>query len=91
MKTKTITIIAALAAISACAKSPEDIAAIPMQGQFNCAVERAELARLEQDQRSARNSDTWGVLLLGIPVSSLFGGDVETKLAVAKGRVAACK
>jgi hypothetical protein len=80
-----------IALTTACAKSPDKIQAIAIQGNFKCSEEKPTLAALEAPQRNARNGDTIGVILTGIPVSSLAGNDLETQVAVAKGRVAACK
>jgi hypothetical protein len=88
---KPIFAILIAAAMSACAKAPEDIAATPMQGSYNCEDEVPALAALEAEQRKARTADTIGVIFIGVPVSSLSGGDLEAQIAAAKGRVLACK
>lgn len=86
------------AVVSACAKQPENIAAVPMETanyeRMSCrslATEEAkitaELNSLSAAQKSAASSDALGVLLFGIPWSSLSGNDKEVLIAVAKGRV----
>jgi hypothetical protein len=86
------------AVVSACAKQPENIAAVPMDTasyeRMSCrslAAEEAkitaELNALSAAQKSAANSDALGVFLLGIPWSSMSGNDKEALIAVAKGRV----
>ena len=37
-------------------------------------------------QRQERGNDTMGVILLGLPVSTLSGGNVATQIADLKGR-----
>lgn len=85
----TTTLIAALA-MTACAKLPEDIQAVKMQGNFDCVAELSTLAELETAQRKVRGNDVIGVILLGVPVGSLAGNNLESEIAVSKGRVAAC-
>lgn len=88
---KMLLSIAGILIITGCAKRPEDIQPVAMSGNFDCQTERALLADLERQQRNARTGDTIGVLLVGIPVSSLSGSDLETQIAVAKGKVQACR
>jgi hypothetical protein len=52
-----------------------------------------EHARLEQAyavtakaQEDARTGDTWGVILLGLPTSTLSGGNVAAEVASLKGQ-----
>ena len=44
---------------------------------------------LTKSQNNAATGDTIGVFLLGLPVGSIFGADVEGELAQAKGEVMA--
>jgi hypothetical protein len=80
----------------ACAKSPESIAPSyisPMTyGQYQCDQLGAEAQRVEgalvqvsAQQRQARSNDTVGVIFLGLPVSSLSGGNVADQVARLKG------
>jgi hypothetical protein len=96
--TKVAAPILLCAVVSACAKQPENIAAVPMDTasyeRMSCrslAAEEAkitaELNALSAAQKSAANSDALGVFLLGIPWSSMSGNDKEALIAVAKGRV----
>jgi hypothetical protein len=48
-----------------------------------------DLANLSARQKSAASGDAWGVVLLGLPLSSMSGGDQEALIAVAKGKVQA--
>jgi hypothetical protein len=96
--TKVAAPILLCAVVSACAKQPENIAAVPMDTasyeRMSCrslAAEEAkitaELNALSAAQKSAANSDALGVFLLGLPLSSMSGNDKEALIAVAKGRV----
>ena len=87
-------------ALAGCAKRPDAIApaTIPIEAYSNmsCAnlasaytVEKARLAGLSAEQNSAATGDAVGVFLIGVPTSSLFGGDKEGAVAVAKGKVTA--
>jgi hypothetical protein len=82
---------------SGCAKSPESIApsyVSPMVYQkFECdqlAEEsqrvEAALTQVSAQQRQARSDDTVGVILLGLPVSSMSGGNVADQVAALKGQ-----
>ncbi len=98
MNAKTVTLIGALL-ISACAKDPEQIAAVDVgadYSRFSCKQLVTEKTKITQDlanlsakQKSAANGDAWGVFLLGLPLSSMSGGDQEALIAVAKGKVQA--
>ena len=56
-------------------------------------VDRAEAAlavsTLSQQQASAVTGDTVGVLMVGLPLSSMGGSDVRAKLGEMKGRLIA--
>jgi hypothetical protein len=45
------------------------------------------LASISKQQNQAATGDAVGVFMLGVPVSSTFGGDKEGQVAVAKGKV----
>ena len=47
----------------------------------------ADLKALSAAQESAADADVIGVFLLGLPLSSMSGGDKEALVAVAKGRL----
>lgn len=90
----------AAASVTACAKAPEAIAPsyvseIPYQ-TYSCVQLGQERARLEQAyattakaQNDARTGDAWGVFLVGMPVSTLSGGNVAAEVASIKGQIAA--
>jgi hypothetical protein len=85
-------------AVSACSKPPQDIAAADVGDQgysrLSCAQLHTNqitisqnLDTLSAEQRDARSGDTVGVLLLGLPLSRMSGGDKETQIAVTKGKL----
>lgn len=97
---KKFFVIGAMFGLAACAQQPESIAAIPANGNafatFNCSqLAQAEVAtnqnieNLSAAQRTAANSDALGVFLIGLPVSSMGGGDVAGQLGVARGELQA--
>ncbi len=87
----------ALCGLTACAPAPRDVKPLPMMaaGAFsglscpsllqrrNVVDER--VAGLTKAQRSTRNGDIAGVLLLGLPLGRMSGGNVKDELAQAKG------
>lgn len=85
-------------ALTACAKRPDAIVPvdIPMAAYTNLgcpalaqelAREKAVLASVSKQQHDAATGDAMGVFLIGVPMSSTFGGDKEGQVAVAKGKV----
>ena len=95
MTIRTLTVIATLT-LCACARTPESIApsyVSPLSYRgYDCSQLAEEsvrvseaLATASEQQRNARTNDTIGVLLLGIPVSSLSGGNVSTQVGRLKG------
>lgn len=98
LRLPAIATVAALT-LSACAKSPSAIEPLSMGNAYDgiecgrAIVERASaanaLAALSSKQQSAVAGDAVGVLLIGVPVSSLTGGDVSGEIALRKGQVAA--
>jgi len=90
----------AVVSLGACAKAPESIAPsyvseVPYQG-YTCEQLGQERARLEQAytttaqaQNDARTGDAWGVFLIGMPTSSLSGGNVAAEVASVKGQMTA--
>jgi hypothetical protein len=94
----SIAIIVTLA-ISACAKSPDAIVPVSMVGAYDdvsckkastmITQERSTLATLSSQQESAVTGDAVGVLLIGVPMSSVSGQDVEGSIAASKGKILA--
>lgn len=97
---KIILTAAILAAASSCAKRPDAIVPvdIPMAayGNQDCQQlaqelikEQQNLAAVSKAQNDAATGDAFGVFLIGVPMSSTFGGDKEGQVAVNKGKVQA--
>jgi len=100
MKVKYFAVALAVAAATSCAKRPDAIVPvdIPMAaytGQSCAALksvmakEKAILHAVSKQQHDAANGDAFGVFLIGVPMSSTFGGDKEGQVAVSKGKVQA--
>lgn len=97
--TKNIFALIAAASVAACAQSPDAIQPVSLGNAFagvSCAQarqmlsqERAILASLSSAQNAAVAGDAIGVLLIGVPVSSLSGGDNAGDIAASKGKVLA--
>ena len=98
MKPIILTTVAALA-VAACAQSPSAIQPVSMGNAYaglSCSNARAmltneqqKLAILTDAQNGAVTGDAIGVLLIGVPVSSLSGGDKAGEIATSKGKVVA--
>ena len=97
---RKIVFLAAIAALAACAKSPESIAPSYVSDltyrNVSCsdlAIENQRvsdaLVQASQQQEQARGNDTVGVILLGLPVSSLSGDNVAPEVAHLKGELEA--
>jgi len=88
-----------LALLSACAQSPDAIAPVSMGNAFaamtcqdarnELTAESATLAALSAAQQSAVTGDVIGVVLIGVPTSSLMGGDKAGLIAFSKGKIIA--
>lgn len=52
-------------------------------------VDVSKLQTEDVEQRSARRSDAWGVLLLGLPVGRMAGGNRADEIAELKGEIIA--
>ncbi|SDQ18272.1 hypothetical protein [Pseudovibrio sp. Tun.PSC04-5.I4] len=84
-------------AVSACAKKPESIApAYTSTSQYNgwsCKTLSNELQNIDRayasaadQQNNARSNDIIGVILIGLPVSSLSGDNIAPQIATLKGQ-----
>lgn len=82
--------------IAGCAKSPESIAPAYVSevpySQWSCKQLGEEQQRLSsaytvaaQQQEKARGNDIAGVIILGLPVSSLSGDNIAPQIAELKG------
>lgn len=89
----------AILALAACAPGPDAIAPVAMGNAFantTCAdaaamasAERVTLEALSSAQRGAAAGDAIGVLLIGVPISSIGGGDKSGAIAASKGKLLA--
>ena len=97
---KLISMLALTLAVSSCAKRPDAIvpADIPMAAYTNLSCEQlgqemikeqTALSSVSKQQNDAATGDAFGVFLVGVPMSSTFGGDKEGQVSVAKGKVQA--
>jgi hypothetical protein len=95
-------VISAILLLAACAKSPESIAPSYVSEvgfqNWNCSQLGEESARLSAalaqastQQENARTNDTVGVLLIGLPVSSLSGDNIAPEIARLKGETEAVR
>ena len=86
--------------LAGCAKNPDAIAPIsmPVNAYAGLSCEQlvtehrrssAALAAVSQQQKQAATGDAVGVFLIGVPVSSLSGGDKEGLVARHKGEIVA--
>lgn len=82
--------------LAGCAKSPESIAPSYISDmnyrELDCKQLAEEDRRLTQalatasaQQKNARSNDTVGVLLIGLPVSSMSGDNIAPEIARLKG------
>lgn len=91
--------LALLPVIAACAPRPDAIAPVSMGNAFaahdcraaaaDLTAERQRLAGLEQAQRNAATGDAIGVFLIGVPTSSLTGGNKAGEIGSSKGKIIA--
>lgn len=92
------TILATGLLLSACATAPENIAAANLSsnafmGQScaalgtNLVATNQKLENLSASQRSAASGDALGVFFIGLPISSMSGGDKEADIAIAKAEL----
>lgn len=99
---RIVMVIAAAACATACAKSPESISAAYVSEvgyqSWTCAQLGEEagglsaaLSRASQQQEQARTNDAVGVLLIGLPVSSMSGDNIAPEIARLKGETEAVR
>lgn len=94
---KSMILVAVVSGLAfSCAKAPESISAsyvseVGYQG-YSCAQLTQETVRLSQalstasaQQSKARSNDVAGVILIGLPVSSLSGDNIAPEIARLKG------
>jgi len=99
---RNITIAIALCGLLGCAPAPNKVKPTPVAaGTFSglscpALIERRNVlaervAGLTKAQRSTRNGDIAGVILLGLPLGRMSGGNVAEELGQAKGEQIAVK
>ncbi len=89
----------ALPLLAACAQSPSAIQPVSMAGAYtgiSCTearqmltAEQQTLTALSAAQQGAVAGDAIGVFLVGVPMSSLTGGDKAGDIATSKGKILA--
>lgn len=100
MNARTLALLAL--SIGACAKSPDSIAPayVSEVGYLNWQCHQLgeeqlrlndALARASTQQENARTNDTVGVILIGLPVSSLSGDNIAPEIARLKGEMEATR
>ena len=100
MKTKMLAVMSLALLVSACASRPDAIAPANVSAleysTLSCKDTRYMLSqkRQEQDilsskQSRAATADAVSVFFVLVPLGTVFGSDVEGKLATAKGEVLA--
>ena len=96
MKIRLVAVSLVALTIAGCAKAPESISASYVSEvgyqSWSCAQLATEQQRLSsayataaQQQEKARTNDVVGVLLIGLPVSSLSGDNIAPEIARLKG------
>ncbi|WP_157038043.1 MULTISPECIES: hypothetical protein [Chelativorans] len=96
MKRSAFVAVAFAAVLSACAKTPESISAAYVSEvgyhSWSCTQLGEEQLRLSsayataaKQQQQARSNDIAGVILIGLPVSSLSGDNIAPEIARLKG------
>jgi starvation-inducible outer membrane lipoprotein len=97
---KKIALLATALLLTACAKGPDAITPMSMPVNAYSGLSCNQLAAEHQksttalnavsaQQRQAQTGDAVGVFLIGVPMSSLTGGDKEGAVAQHKGEVIA--
>lgn len=99
MNASMLLLLCAASGLAGCAARPDAIAPVSMGNAYDgasCAEAQAlrarsaeTLATLSRQQDQAATGDTIGVILIGVPVSSLAGSDVSGAIAAEKGRLLA--
>lgn len=90
----------AVVLLAGCAKRPDAITPMSMPANAYSGLSCAQLATEHQRsktaldavsaaQNNAATGDAVGVFLIGVPMSSTFGGDQEGKVAQHKGEIIA--
>ena len=88
-----------LICVAACAKQPASIRPMSVAGLYegiSCKQARLQYSKeagkvpaLVSSQQDAVTGDALGVFLIGVPVSSVAGDDIEGEIAATKGKLIA--
>lgn len=100
LKIAPVIVIGAALTLPGCASRASAVAPLSVDASeyyyLSCTEAKAELevarqkeATLTRKQNNAATGDAVGVFLVLVPASSVFGGDVEGELALAKGQTRA--
>lgn len=96
MKFQLSAVLSVAALLCGCAKAPDSISASYISDvgyrSWSCENLKAEATRLSaaytvaaKQQENARTNDVVGVILIGLPVSSLSGDNIAPEIARLKG------
>lgn len=96
---KTLMLVTAAVVLGGCAQQPAAIQPVSVgdvYSNISCRkarelykAEAATVPNLAASQKSAATADTVGVFLIGLPLSSMSGGDIEGHIATTKGKLIA--
>ncbi len=97
MKTILLPGLAVVTALAGCAQPPETIVPVYVSEvpymSWTCPQLASESIRLQQvlamasaQQQSAATGDTVGMLFVGLPVSSMSGGNIAPQISLYKGQ-----
>lgn len=97
---KLVPLFGGMVLLAGCAASPDSIrpAYIPDSAYSSLSCQQLGEAELKEGdvlqtltdkQHRARKTDTWGVLMVGLPLSEMTGSDVKGLLAREKGKMEA--
>jgi orotate phosphoribosyltransferase-like protein len=100
MRSKLTIVIVSVVSMAGCAKSPDNIQALPLSDlefqNMSCSRLKqvndetaVDLKNLTVSQERASANDALGVLFVGAPLASMTGQDYETTLAYTKGKMEA--
>lgn len=97
---KKLLVCAAMLIAAGCAKRPDEIMAAPVAVdpymQMQCAQlgplkaqKQAEQAKVEEEQKKARNRDMAAMSIIHVPIASMTGQSKEAEVARGKGELQA--
>ncbi|WP_239019182.1 hypothetical protein [Novacetimonas pomaceti] len=97
---KLVPLLGGMALLAGCAASPKDVQPtyVPDSAYSSLSCQQLGEAELKEGdvlqtltdkQHRAHKTDTWGVLMVGLPLSEMTGSDVKGLLAREKGKMEA--